>query len=459
MLDVQIYKNAIIPIQQKNVGGALDMDYEAICIFLALGFFLNDETYFNGLKSLMPGTVYQFDENKNILERNKYFEWSYTPKNMSFEEAVSSFSILLEGIINRLKDNQLTIPISGGLDSRTLLAAAVKTGKKIVGYSYRFQNGHDESWYGSDMSGIAPMAFHRYEIKKGVLWQYIDNLAIRNRCYAEFTHPRQFAFRNELSNLGGTFLLGHGGDLFFDDMGVEDKLPFDQQLNILWNRLVKPSSLALARELWQYWGLVGNFDAFLREKISSALKNIKIDNANARLRAFKSSYYVPRWTCVNLELFQDFGPNSIPYFEDEMCQFICSVPEKWLSGRKIQIEYLKRSAPGLASIPWDAHKPFNLYNYRWNRVPWNVPFRIMDKIKRLSQIEPYTQRNWELQFIGKENDAQLKERLFEEPKLLSWVPRNIIEKYYNKFVQGYDKAHFMPVTMLLTLSLFSKHFK
>jgi hypothetical protein len=139
-----------------------------------------------------------------------------------------------------------------------------------------------------------------------------------------------------------------------------------------------------------------------------------------------------------------------------MCEFICKVPEKYLAGRQVQIEYLKRRAPELAKIEWQDHRPFNLYNYHLNKFPYNLPYRLMRKLKNAVSNKKYIQRNWELQFLGEHNEMQLENRLFNEQKLLSWLPKEIISEYYKKFQTENDVYFSHSVSMLLTLSLFSK---
>ncbi len=183
---------------------------------------------------------------------------------------------------------------------------------------------------------------------------------------------------------------------------------------------------------------------------------LDIKEANPKLRAFKSLFYVPRWTCANLEIFQDFGPNLIPYFDNRMCEFICTVPEKWLSGRKLQIEYLKRRSPALARITWQTHKPFNLYNYKWDRVPFNLPYRFINKIKRTLSQDPAIQRNWELQFLGDTNEAHLEKYLLNESSFHELIPRHIANEFYQKFKSENRLTYYNSTTMMLTLSMFQQ---
>lgn len=167
-------------------------------------------------------------------------------------------------------------------------------------------------------------------------------------------------------------------------------------------------------------------------------------------------YWAPRWTSVNLSIFESVRPITLPYYDNRMCEFICTVPEKHLAKRQIQIEYLKQRSPELARIPWQEQWPFNLYNYQWNRAPFNWPYRGWSKFKRTLSKKMVTQRNWELQFLGEENDRHLQHHLFDNTAFTSLVPKEITQKIYKNFrdIDAVKYSH--PLSMLLTLSLFSK---
>jgi hypothetical protein len=140
-----------------------------------------------------------------------------------------------------------------------------------------------------------------------------------------------------------------------------------------------------------------------------------------------------------------------------MCQFICEVPEEFLSGRQIQMEYIKRYAPEIAAIPWQAKAPYNLFNHHKHLTLHHLPYRIKNKLKntwrKYITKKPLIQRNWELQFLGKENDEKLRHWLFENPRLFDLVPKDIVEKHYHQF-KSEDSVYWShAVSMLLTLSV------
>jgi len=448
------YKNNIIPEDQIRTGPKDELDLPAICVFMALGYFLGDKTFYKGHKQHLPASITETDDDGRVLSSTPYFKWHHSPRNIGFEQALDEFTHLFETIVAEQGEQGYTIPISGGLDSRTLVAACASLGKNFRGYSYAFDGGHDETRYGRQMSEALGFQYDAFTVKRNQLWSYVDRLAERNECYSEFTHARQYAFHKTLSSIGGTYLLGHGGDLYFDGMGVPSNMKGDALFRELWSRIVKRSGFELGEAMWNHWGLPGMFRDHLEQEIRKCLDSIDIEDGNAKLRAYKSLYYVPRWTCVNLQIFKDFGPVVIPYFDDRICEFICTVPEHLLEGRKIQIEYLKRRQPKLAAVPWQSHYPFNVNNYKLDRFPLNVPYRAFNKLRRIvSGKEPIT-RNWELQFQGADNEREMERCLFEQRRLHDFIPEHIIAHHWRKFKETDALGYYPSTTSLPTLSKF-----
>jgi hypothetical protein len=66
--------------------------------------------------------------------------------------------------------------------------------------------------------------------------------------------------------------------------------------------------------------------------------------------------------------------------------------------------------------------------------------------------KPYIQRNWELQFLGKENKKHLKKYLYSNT-LEKLIPPEITQEFYRKFETEDSVKYAHPVSMLLTLAL------
>lgn len=453
-------KTPIIPQKQTfaKVEGPHELNLEAICVFAAIGFFLDQDTYWKDEKILSPASKHTLDESRKLLNSKSWFNWYYLPRDITFDQALEEFTTLFEQIVKeQTQDKKVILPLSGGIDSRTLAVALKRNNAHVFAYSYQFENGYAETKIAKRIAKACQFEFKDYTIPKGYLWNEIDTLAKLNNCFSDFTAPRQMAIFNEFQKMGDVFSLGHWGDVLFDSFNLPE-LSEDAQVDVLVNKLLKKGGLELASKLWEAWNLPGNFEAYFRARISKLLKGVEIKDTNAKLRAFKSMYWAPRWTSVNLSIFSAVKPITLPYYDDRMCKFICTVPEEYLMNRQLQIAYIKTKAPELAKITWQDQRPFNLNNFHLNRAPYNLPYRISNKIKRMLKKaigQGYIQRNWELQFVGKENEEKLKDQLFNN-NLEDLVTKAMVKDYYDLFLMDDKVQHAHPINILLVLSKFNQ---
>ncbi len=327
----------------------------------------------------------------------------------------------------------------------------------MFSYSYQFENGYDETKIAKQIAEKCNFEFKPYTIPKAYLWGSIDKLSVLNGCYSDFTAPRQMGIYDAYDAMGNHFSLGHWGDVLFDSMNLRE-LSKEEEIEVLQQKLLKKGGLELANTLWKDWGLEGDFKNYFKSRIETLLDGIKIENTNAKLRAFKSLYWAPRWTSINLSVFKDKHPISLPYCDNRMCEFICTIPENYLKGRQLQIAYIKSRAPELAKITWQEQIPFNLINFEWNKPPYNIPYRVGNKLKRLANHKlgkKHVLRNWELQFLGKKNQEHVRTNLFDS-SLTEFVSESLISNYYQGFYHQDSLKNAHAINMLLVLSKFIK---
>lgn len=457
---MKIIKTSILPTKQHfvNVDAAHEIDKKAICIFAAIGYFLGSDTYWKDRKVLPPASINTVDDNGFWIDSTPWFKWHYTPRDITFEVAVDEFTELFQSICREQTGEQtVLLPLSGGLDSRTQAVAYSKLKNSIVSYSYSFQHGYHEGSIARQIAKVFNYEYHDMTIPTGYLWDEIEALSRLTGCYSEFTHPRQMAMINEFSAMNGVFSLGHWGDVLFDTPTSQD-LTMTDAFNWLCQHLPVSGGKELAEALWQDWELSGDFETYFKSRIKEIWDAIEIENVSAKVRAYLSSTRAVRWTNVGFAIFKNANPIKAPYYDDRMAKFICGTPEEFLADRKIQIAYLKNQSPEVAKITWQAQKPYNLYTFTKNKFPYNLPYRVFNKLARIAKAKmgrPFIQRNWELQFLGLENDKRLQQWLFGE-ELQPFLSKELLVKFYNKFREANKVEYSHPLSILVTLSVWYK---
>lgn len=439
-----------------------ELDYEAIATFASLGFMLDDDTFIKEIKVLKSATNYEVSSNNIIKKVNKYWDWHYTPQIQTFAQTLEEFKTIFEkSIYEKTSNKRIVLPLSGGIDSRTLIVP-LRDRKDLNLCSYEFEGGYPETNTAKIISDKYNIPLYAQKIQKGYLWNKLENFTDLNNCFTDFTHPRQVAAINQWEGLGDVILLGHWGDVLFDKQVDIINVSYDEQLIQLKTKLLKPDGVELASDLWQYWGCKGSFENYVTDRLNQLYGNITIDHPSSRMRAFKSLYWAPRWTSINLSIFGKAGEIILPYYSDEMCKFICTVPERFLAERKIQIEYIKKYCPEIARISLQQYYPLNLYQHHWFRNPVYYPVRALRKMKRVLQRNLFNTpeliiRNWELQFLGDQNFIHLKKKLLDRRQLYKFIPQSIIKDYLEKF-QADPVKYAFSISMLLTLVVFSERY-
>ena len=129
-----------------------NLDLKSISSFISLGFMLDDDTYFTEMKTCKPATEYQTNEKNKIISEQKKWNWHYDPIERSFNNILEEFSLLFNRlVIDRTKEKNVLLPISGGLDSRTLFIP-IKNRSDLTLCSYEFEGGFAESQTGRKLS-------------------------------------------------------------------------------------------------------------------------------------------------------------------------------------------------------------------------------------------------------------------------------------------------------------------
>jgi hypothetical protein len=157
-------------------------------------------------------------------------------------------------------------------------------------------------------------------------------------------------------------------------------------------------------------------------------------------------------------MFQPAAFPRLPFYDTRLSEFCCTVPTEYLRGRRLQVDYLRRRAPDLARIAWQATGR-NLFQYDRSDL-MKLPRRALRKLWRGLTGRPVIQRNWEVQFLSRAGRQGLERFLLRDDlRLHEFVSpaavRELLDGFYgapqaNK--RGYT------VSMLLTFSAWLENY-
>jgi len=145
------------------------IDIEAVSGFFSFGFFPQNRTFVDGVKIIPPHTKLVIDPiSKEIVEK-QVWTWAHNPeKALSFDESVDAFAELFHKIIQEQIDGKrVAFPISGGLDSRSTIAALqnLKVESEISSYSYGYGEDSIETMIAREVALAAKLPFTSFTIE------------------------------------------------------------------------------------------------------------------------------------------------------------------------------------------------------------------------------------------------------------------------------------------------------
>ena len=433
------------------------LDWEALAAWFSFGFFPADRTHFTDVRILRPASHYVFDEQGCLLREERYWDWQYNPdEKRNYPDTVEEFGrVFAEVMTDALSDGCVAVPVSGGLDSRSTVAAVdpelSQTGR-LWAYSYGYGNASVETTIACQVAQARSLPFQAYTIQP-YLFEQIERLLAYTEGFQDVTQARQMAVRDEIGLHADILIAALWGDVWLDEMGLAGQPDASEQM-------IGKHALKKIRknDTWLLANLVlpklriDSAEPMLAEFVQVELQRLSdLGPPDFLLKAFKTEQWSFRWSIPPTRVFQSAAWPRKVFYDTRLADFFCTVPVRFLRGRQLQIDYLKRFAPDLARITWQAYDA-DLYHYQEFNT-WQLPKRAVKKAWRSFRGDRAIQRNWEVQFLHLKGRPGLERWLIQTGlklhEFISVAPlKALIEDFYREPLP----ARAYPLSMLLTFS-------
>ena len=428
------------------------LDWEGITGFMAMGFFPGNTTWLEGIAILEPASHYTFSEDLDLLSHKRYWNWSFSPAVENEDNLLERFDgLLLEIMSFATANKKVALPISGGLDSRTLagvLAKQIKQPKSVWSYSYGYTANSVETKIAKRIAKAEGIAFDEYIVPQ-YLFEKSATIADAVELFQYIDGTRQACMLDELEQQADVVVGGHWGDVWMDDMGMNTM----NEAEFFKKKIVKRGSNWLLENVCKPY--YTNYDTFLKNYFNNwNNQHSHIEDKDFRMKIFKTDQWSFRWTVPSLRMYQASVMPVLPFYDKRVVDFFSTVPTSIVQQRLFQIAYIKKYHPELARIKWQEYDA-NLYKYkRFNNR--NIFYRIVKKIQRSLKPNDDISRNWELFYLNDVGRKNLEKILLDNPAFAKVVEIERVKELLQDFYDYPTAANGYRISMMHTFAVFMK---
>jgi len=408
-------------------GVSREIDDDAVAEFFAFEHVMGDKTLFREIHLLPPATVLTVRD--GVVSRSSYWSLEYAPVSAERSEEAwveEMVDLLSQAVRRRLREGVVVgLPLSGGLDSRTLLAVATQVlGVSLRTYTYGLP-GSQDICRAQEVARVAGVPQRTLYLAEDYLSAYAEQTVERGEGLLSCLHSHGFAL-HAMADECQVMMLGNGADILFYTfrsyrpqlLTMQDGLAMN--LFRVTNHPFREEEMAhLFSE--QYYPRIKE-RAFA--SLESALAKLSPNSVDNIYDAHRLLGYHRRSVLQGLFTINHRLEYREPYYDYDVVDFALRVPPHLRWNRKIHRMVLARLSPALARLPEGA--PAKPHGLRW---VWQLTWQRLKRLgTRLGLARPAWLRHHSYNFAGLSYLLQTANRAWVEGILLS--PRTLERGYF-----------------------------
>ncbi len=315
---------------------------ENILDFLHCGQYLENTTPFKNINLLPPSSILCIDcKTRKLISIEKYWSWEQIQTiNISYEEAVTRFGVLLKKAVHSRMESEddLCISLSGGLDSRLILAAAIEIKPAIKTFTFGIRNSYEQR-IAKKVAKTAKVENFLFPPTKDNWFDKRIEGIWKTDGMLNFIHMHGSVFHEAFRKINPICIHGIGGGILLGGRMLSDG----------------PDS-AIQKKYGKRSSKIDTSNPFfyLENKACQYL-------INNRLR---------RFTLQGI-LEQKHMENRMPFFQNDLIEFIFSIPDSYRKDAKLFNKTLLQIFPNL-----------------FDKIPYsNISYPISGKRKFISRLD------------------------------------------------------------------------
>jgi asparagine synthase (glutamine-hydrolysing) len=308
-----------------------EFDPTSFHCFMEFGHLLGNNTWFEHIKLIKPATILEYCMISNKGSQRHYWKWSdIAPSQLTFEQARDKMGeLFIEAVAKRFDPKErIGLALSGGLDSRAILAAILHLYPDYKGYVHTFGLADsDDMRIARRVVGLTNWQHDRFELNQ-TNWfvPRIQQIWNTDGMY-DLLHMHGCEFAKSLSNKIDINLNGYLGG------AIAGGCHWDES---------KIGNKGINKEIaYLYYG------RFAQDYEDSFYAGVHFDNYLFMNRGRRFSNY-------GTSNFLPWIQQRKPFSDNAFVELIFSIPEQYRAHNRLYAAMLQKFFPTFfKSIPWD----------------------------------------------------------------------------------------------------------
>ncbi len=337
-------------LQDKSV--PRDLDKASIIDFFHYGEILGNGTFFESVKILPPAAIAAF--HKGEFSLSSYWKLQYSPDRSRSEDdivrdLVKSFS---HAVRRRMKEDlRYGISLSGGLDSRAILAAMKKEGllRDTLAFTHSIPRSN-ELRIAKEVARVAGVQHEEVLLDADDLLCFAEEAVYRTDGMANILHCYISDCFDRIREKVDVSFHGFAGDLLLGGSYLDDGILAERNERDLLKAIQKKITVfspEMLQNLLKSDFLESHkidFDESLRRALTE-IDELEVGN---RSDSFFLQNHVRRFTRLGGVLYRSKCEEATPTYDNDFFDVVLSIPPEMRKGHRIFLEFLKALSPELA---------------------------------------------------------------------------------------------------------------
>jgi len=437
-------------------GIAKDIDHSAIASLLFFGFVMGNRTYFESIKTLPAASILVFKDNEITI--SKYWDFNFSDRREDtsqnyYEERLGQ--LILQAVERHVKDGlRITVPLSGGLDSRTIAASIDREYYPINTVTFGTKD-MDDVKIASSVSDTLGTNHNYIEILPEDIINNGEKIVKITDGMISFLHSNGNMKLELIRDYTDVCLDGmQPFGSFFSPLHIFRK----KEKLLIADYLFQPVATELAKSLLvhSYYKKVKDYPWELIREIA---RKSKFRSASSIIDYSIATEYVRRFVNYGNLVKRSHVEVRSPFFDNDLVDFMVATPPQERRYQFLYTRTFSRLFPELSKISWEkTGLPVDATNSFTKMTMCLIKKRLKKQIfartPSVNLFAKYTQWSRENKNLISFISAKLLDR---KAYNRSFLNTNTVEHILTEHIQG-KRNHIELISRLLTLELWGRLF-